>query len=202
MSLLNDALKRAKEAQRPDTRASVSSLRSIEVRSPGTPLFSRVLVAVIFLLLAAAFAFIGLAMTGRLVKKNTVVSQTISAPPVSAPAAAARPVAAVAPSAPVQTAPTPAVIATVATVPPVKLAPAAAPVAAVVVVAPPPPPLVLPDNLHVQGVAYDPVRPWAIVSGRTVYVGDLVKGVRVMEITRNSVTFGSHGQTNLLFVGQ
>ena len=200
MSLLNDALKRAKEAQRPDLRASVSSLQSIEVRSQGTPLFSRMLVAVIFLLLAAAFAFIGLAMTGRLVKKNTVLPQVVSAPPAPTPAAAARPVAAVAPGAPVQT--VPAVVATVATVPPVKPAPPAAPVAAVVVVAPPPPPLVLPDNLHVQGVAYDPVRPWAIVSGRTVYVGDLVKGVRVMEITRNSVTFGSHGQTNLLFVGQ
>ena len=53
-----------------------------------------------------------------------------------------------------------------------------------------------------QGVAFDPVRPWAIVSGRTVYVGDLVKGVRVMGITSDSVTFGSHGQSNLLYVGQ
>jgi hypothetical protein len=185
MSLINDALKRAKEAQRPDKPSSVSSLRTIETRPPARPFISRMLVVVIFTLLAATFTFVGLSMTGRLGKKN------IAAPPV----ALAQPVQpAVAPVPPVPAAPP--------VVPVVVAAPAKPTPAPVAVVAPPLPPLELPDTLHVQGVAYDPVRPWAIISGRTFYVGDLVKGVRVMAITRDSVTFGSHGQTNLLFVGQ
>ena len=173
MSLINDALKRAKEAQRPDRPSSVSSIRTIETRPPERPFISRLLVVVIFLLLAAAFAFIGLAMTGRLAKKNVAPPPVSTAQPVPATVVNAAPGAAVPP------APAP-----------------------VVAAAPALPPLVLPDTLHVQGIAYDPVRPWAIVSGRTVYVGDLVKGVRVMAISRNTVTFGSHGQTNLLYVGQ
>jgi hypothetical protein len=193
MSLINDALKRAQEAQRPDTRSSVSSLRTIDTRPKARPFLSRLLVVVIFLLLAAAFVFIGLAMTGRLVKKNIAMPQiSAPAPPVAAAVTPARqvtapmPVVTAAPVVPDQPAPVPAPV----------------PVAVAVVAVPPPPPYVFPDTLHVQGVAYDPVRPWAIVSGKTVYVGEMVKGVRVLAISRNSVTFGSHGQTNLLYVGQ
>jgi hypothetical protein len=62
--------------------------------------------------------------------------------------------------------------------------------------------LVLPDTLHVQGVVFDSTHPWAIVSGRTVHVGDVIKGVRVMAITADSVMFGNQGQSNELFVGQ
>lgn len=180
MSLINDALKRAQEAQRPNTPSSVASLRSIETRPKDRPFISWVLVVVIFLLLAATFAFIGLAMTGRMATKNVV--------------------------APVQPVPpTPAVLNVTPIVPVVPIAAMAIPVEPIpapVVTSPALPALVLPGTLHVQGIAYDPVRPWAIVSGRTVYVGDLVKGVRVMEISRNFVIFGSHGQTNLLFIGE
>ena len=69
MSLLNDALKRAKEAQRPDIRSSVSSLRTLDARPKERPFIGRLLVVVIFVLLGAAVAFIGMAMTGRLAKK-------------------------------------------------------------------------------------------------------------------------------------
>jgi len=196
MSLINDALKRAKESQQPHHPSSAASLRTIEARPAERPYVSRMLLIVILLLLGSAFAFIGMAMTGRLAKKNLVLPQV----------AAVRPIAAVfAPSQPVKTAVPVVAVAPVAPVVPVQTAPAPVPVSVVVapvVVAPALPPLVLPDTLHVQGVAYDPVRPWAIVSSRTVYVGDVVKGVRVMEITRNSVTFGSNGQTNRLFVGE
>ena len=190
MSLINDALKRAQEAQRPNVPSGVASMRTIETRPRERPFFSRILVVVIFLLLAAAFAFIGLAMTGRLANKNLVAPQAAIARPAVAV------VAAVAPSQPA------------AVAPPVV---AAVPVAAVAVPPPARPPvvavptntlLVLPDTLHVQGVAYDPVRPWAIVSGKMVYLGDTVKGVQVLAITRNSVTFGSQGKTNRLYVGQ
>ncbi|MEI6193180.1 MAG: hypothetical protein WCS42_02500 [Verrucomicrobiota bacterium] len=187
MSLINDALKRAQESQRPNIPSSVSSIRTIDARPKPRPFISRMLVIVIFLLLSAAFAFIGLAMTGRLAKK------TIAAPQVSPKVA----LAAVSP--PSQPLPTPVAALVPAPVVPSPAAPAAMPKPAPAVA---PTPLILPDTLHVQGVAYDPVRPWAIVSGRTVYVGDQVKGVRVIGITKDSVTFGSHGQTNLLYVGQ
>ena len=189
MSLINDALKRAQEAQRPDRPSSVSSIRIIEAQPEKSPLTGRILVVIIFLLLAAAFAFFGLALTGRLAKKKMADAQ-VSAPRPAATPAPSAPVTAqpVAPAAvvaaPVQ--PAPAKVATV---------PAPAPVPAL-------PPLVLPEDLHVQGLAYDPVRPWAIVSGKMVYVGDVVKGVRVMTITRDCVVFGNNGQTNLLYVGQ
>jgi len=70
MSLINDALKRAQEAQRPNTPARVSLLRTVDTQSKDRPFASRLLVVVIFLLVSAAFAFIGLAMTGRLAKKK------------------------------------------------------------------------------------------------------------------------------------
>jgi len=189
MSLINDALKRAKEAQRPNSSSSVSSIRTIDAWPKNRPFISRMLVVVIFLLLSAAFTFIGLAMTGRLAKNNMVASPVSPAHSLVAVAPPSRPVSVAAPV----IAPAPVVSSHAAPAPVSK--PKPAPVVA-------PPPLVLPESLHVQGVAYDPVRPWAIVSSRTVYVGDMVKGVKVMEISRNAVTFGSHGQTNLLYVGQ
>jgi hypothetical protein len=187
MSLINDALKRAQEAQRPDRPSSVSSIRTIEAQPEKSPLTGRILVVIIFLLLAAAFAFFGLAMTGRLAKKKMADAQ------VSAP----RPTTTPAPAAPVTAQPVAPAAVVVA---PAQLAPAK--VATVPAPAPVLPPLVLPEDLHVQGLAYDPVRPWAIVSGKMVYVGDVVKGVRVMTITRDCVVFGNNGQTNLLYVGQ
>ncbi|HXI71929.1 MAG TPA: hypothetical protein VNN22_16355 [Verrucomicrobiae bacterium] len=204
MSLINDALKRAQEAQRPNPVSGAASIRTIEPRRPERPVTSRLLVVVIFVLLSAAFAFIGLAMTGRLAKKNAAPPKTAPVTPVAAATAPSKPVAAPAPAVvPAPTAAEPVAAAPNAAVP-IAITPAAAsqpapPPAPVVV--PPPPPLVLPESLHLQGVAYDPVRPWAIVSGRTVHVGDLVKGVRVVAINANSVTFGSNGQTNLLYVG-
>lgn len=194
MSLINDALKRAQEAQRPSTASSAASIRTIDTQHKERPFISRMLVVVIFLLLAAAFAFIGMAMTGRLARKNNAAPQVAAAHPVAA--VAAHPVAAVAAAPPVVAA------APIAPVQPAPVKPAPAPVAVVAAAAPAPPPFVFPDTLHVQGVAYDPAHPWAIVSSKMVYIGDTVKGVRVLAISRNSVTFGSHGQTNLLYVGQ
>jgi hypothetical protein len=185
MSLINDALKRAQEAQRPNAPSSVASIRTIPTRPKERPFTGRLLIVIIFLLLSAAFAFIGLAMTGRLAKKDAGAPPMVPAQPVAVAAATAQPFAI----------PVPVAAAAPATPGQPKSAPAAAVVPAL-------PPLVLPDSLHVQGIAYDPVRPWAIVSGRTVYVGDLVKGVRVMKITQNTVTFGNNGQTNFLYVGE
>ena len=54
-----------------------------------------------------------------------------------------------------------------------------------------------------QGVVNDPAHPWAIVNGKTVYLGDKVNGMRVTLISRSSITLtGGQGQTTTIFVGQ
>ena len=46
----------------------------------------------------------------------------------------------------------------------------------------------VPPRPHLQGIVYDPVRPWAIVDGKTVYPGDSVGHFRVKEISKGILT--------------
>jgi len=46
-----------------------------------------------------------------------------------------------------------------------------------------------------QGIFFDPTRPWAIVSGKTVYAGDRVGNFRVKEISKNTVTLEKADKT-------
>jgi len=55
---------------------------------------------------------------------------------------------------------------------------------------------------QLQGIVFDPVHPYAIVSGKTAFVGDSVDGMRVLAISRDAVTLAGNGQTNQLRVGQ
>jgi hypothetical protein len=59
-----------------------------------------------------------------------------------------------------------------------------------------------PVPARVQGIVFDPVHPYAIISGKTVHVGEAVDGMRVMAISRDAVTLAANGQTNQLRVGQ
>jgi hypothetical protein len=59
-----------------------------------------------------------------------------------------------------------------------------------------------PKPARLQGIVYDPVHPYAIVSGKTVFVGDSVEGMRVTAISREAVTLAGNGQTSKLAVGQ
>ncbi|MBE0543445.1 MAG: hypothetical protein IH623_19040 [Verrucomicrobia bacterium] len=52
--------------------------------------------------------------------------------------------------------------------------------------------------LKLQGIFYNPNRPSAIVNGKTVFVGNSVGELRVLAITREAVTLGSTTQTNVL----
>jgi hypothetical protein len=89
--------------------------------------------------------------------------------------------------------------------PPATLTPAVAPIdssseatAAVPAAPPEPPKPVLPK---LQGIFYSPSRPSAVVNGKTVYIGSRVGEARdfvVLEIGRDSVTVASGSQTNLL----
>jgi hypothetical protein len=54
---------------------------------------------------------------------------------------------------------------------------------------------------RLQGIVYDPVHPYAIVSGKTVFVGDMVDGQHVTAISRDAVMLAGNGRTNRLHVG-
>ncbi len=68
-----------------------------------------------------------------------------------------------------------------------------------------PAPIVLAANLpkpaRIQGIVDDPAHPYAIVNGKTVYVGDQMDGQRVTAISPDAITLVGNGQTNQLHVG-
>jgi hypothetical protein len=66
---------------------------------------------------------------------------------------------------------------------------------------PTPAPLVQAEKItppRLQAVLYNPARPSAIVGGRTVFVGDRIREYRVVRITADSVTLVSPTSTNVL----
>jgi hypothetical protein len=162
MSLINDALKRAKEAQHGKPWSGTPPVRPIEVREEERD-YSWILPVIIVLLIVVAVFFLALSVAKRSVKT------IITTPELSA----TQQVATVAPPLP-----PPGVIG----------------VAAINNDAPKP--------TRVQGIFYDSANPWAIISGKTVYVGDSVDGMRVTAITHNGITLTGNGQTNILRLGQ
>jgi len=163
MSLINDALKRARETQRNNTPSGAPPLPPVE--SPAGGGAGWILAAAAILFLAAVGLFFGPALFGH---KAAPVAATrvpeISTPP-STPASA--PV-------PVPTTPPPAAT----TIPP----PAA--------ITNPPPAVVAAESLpRVQGIIFNAARPLAIVSGQTVGVGDRVGTYLVKQILKTSVVF-------------
>ncbi len=63
----------------------------------------------------------------------------------------------------------------------------------VMAVAPPQPP-----GLKLQGILFSPVRPCAIVSGKTVFVGDRLSNFRVAAISKDTITLQSETETKVL----
>ena len=53
-----------------------------------------------------------------------------------------------------------------------------------------------------QAVVSDPKRPSAIISGKSVFVGDKYGDLRVVAITQESVKLVGGGQTNVLVLGE
>jgi hypothetical protein len=163
MSLINDALKRAREAQQKNSPRNTAPLTPADRES--RPVMSWLLPGLIILLIIVACFFIGLAMANRTVTKIVV------APDIASPTQQVE-------SAPEPVLPPPAVIGVAALT------------------------NNLPKPTRVQGIGYDPVHPWAIISGHTVYLGDDVDGMRVTAISRSSITLVGNGQTNTLVLGQ
>jgi hypothetical protein len=53
-----------------------------------------------------------------------------------------------------------------------------------------------------QAVVFDPKRPSAIISGKSVFVGDKYGDLRIVAITQESVKLVGGGQTNVLVLGE
>jgi hypothetical protein len=59
-----------------------------------------------------------------------------------------------------------------------------------------------PSGPKLQGIFYNPARPSAVINGRTVYVGHTVGSSRVVQITRDTVTLVSVAATNVLSLSE
>jgi hypothetical protein len=61
----------------------------------------------------------------------------------------------------------------------------------------------VPARPHLQGIVSDPVRPWAIVDGKTVYPGDRVGHFRVKEISKGTLILeDTNGARQVLLLGK
>lgn len=59
-----------------------------------------------------------------------------------------------------------------------------------------------PAPLKLQAIIFNPSRPSATISGRTVFIGDRIREFRVLNITQDSATLASPGQTNILSLAE
>jgi len=190
MSLINDALKRAKQAQQqnsPDAPQMKVQFRPVEpsqqVKKSDTGIWIAVLI-------------VGGLMIGLVVRQMTRENSPNPKEAKAREIVPANPI-------PQETAP-PAPVAHAATTtstpkpitlqPAVQQAAAALPADKVEEPAKPAPKL--------QAVVFDRTRPSAIISGKSVFRGDKVGDFRVVAISQESVTLVGGGQTNVLVLGE
>ena len=55
-----------------------------------------------------------------------------------------------------------------------------------------------PAPLRLQAIVFDPTRPSAMIGGKTLFIGDKLGELRVIAIDRESATLAGAGQTNVL----
>jgi hypothetical protein len=197
MSLINDALKRAKQAQQQTPPAADGPALNPAEPVPAPPgsgtknllylLIGCVVMGNLLLFVYASKRERKPAEPAHVAAREVPAAVVAAAPahPESAPA--------VAPAATVQAVATP----TIAVAAP-ELVPATnavTEVAAVVAPAPEPP---KPAPLKLQSVIMNASRPSAMISGKFLFVGDRIQGFRVTAIDQESVTLVGNGQTNVL----
>jgi hypothetical protein len=206
MSLINDALRRAKEAQqqtppppspelpfRPVEPAQQSARRGLGLLLP----VALAAVALLLLLFAWGWTQTHGAHTPLEVNARTANGPQATTP---APAVTVRP-------APAKT-PAPAAVPTTGAAAGLAMdatdASADEPLASVeeseatntpaITAAPPP----KPAPLRLQAIIFNPKRPSAMIGGKTLFVGDKVGDLRVVAIDKDSATLAGGGQTNVL----
>lgn len=223
MSLINEALKRAKEAQgnpakpapAPAEKRAEPAMRPVEgpKRSSGSPAVYILSTALVFVLIGAVVLLV---MWTRSEPKTVQQSggpasaalvstaPTAPVPPAKTESAPAAVVQASAPAVPaatiVETAPAVPAAPPVATVEKVVEAQPAAvaqaePSPAPEPVAPPKPPF---PTLKLQGVFYNTVNPAAVINGKTYFVGNVVSDAKIVKIESDRVTVEWNNETRVL----
>lgn len=201
MSLINDALKRTKDAQQQNPPpAGGPPLKVADSAGAKSASGAKTLLYIMVACVIVGNALLFIAIKDRGVKKEAapaIATGSASAQPATATTTPVPTVAAAAPAVPVATA-APAPVAAA------NPAPVATPIAAEtnstevapVVAAQPEPPK--PAPLKLQSIIYNPSRPSAMVSSKFVFIGDKVQGFRVTAIDQETVTLVGNGQTNVL----
>ncbi len=186
MSLINDALKRAKQAQQenaaPPLDLPLRPAEPVQKRSSSLPLLT-VAALIVAVLLGGGFIFMALQKWNATPQVVNATQTDVSLPPMLDSSAM----------------PTSGQPTTTATEPNLttNLPPASTPDASIAATPEPSKPVVP----KLQGIFYNPSRPSAVVNGKTVYVGSRAGEARdflVLEISRESVTVGNGSQTNVL----
>ena len=197
MSLINDALKRAKQAQQRSQPppGNVLQFRPVEPGQRAPRRRDWVVPAVVAVVGILAFVLIWpWARKSEASKSAEPTPQAVvAAKEISAPAAPAanQP----APAQPFPNVATPA--------PAPNSPPAATEANAVASVSPSnEPPAPKPPPLRLQAIVFSPTRPSAMINGRTLWVGDKLGAFRLVAIDHESATLVGLGQTNVLMLDQ
>lgn len=191
MSLVNDALKRAKQAQKKTSQNPEEGpqLKPLEIAPPRRGGMELLVPALIFLIVAAGIYFFS-----QLMRQHGSETPAAAPAPKEVTTAPALPVPALKVAAretapPQNAAQQSSTITVIAT----ESKPSAPSSIVVTADAPAPKPA-----LKLQAVFYDAQHPSAIIAGKTLFVGDRINGYRVAVITRLSVTLISATETNVL----
>jgi hypothetical protein len=195
MSLINDALKRAKQAHTENQRPAPDL--PLRPADPGQNYNSGIPVVLLAVLLIAVVIGGGLILVA--LKRNNAAPQVVHATqPEASSSDTPSPVAATPSSS--TPAPTPVNNSAPATTVASRAQAASGPTPDALAATPnPEPPKTVTPKL--QGIFYHPSKPSAVMSGKTVYVGSRVGEARdfvVLSISRDSVTVANGSQTNLL----
>ena len=194
MSLINDALKRAKEAQQQNQpAASGPPLRPSESAQPQAGSGSKTLLYIMVACVVFGNALLFFAVGWKKESPPAPASASATAPATNLAPVVTTSVAA----APATSAPAPQPVETVTNAAPVSASvtesnsPFALPVA---VVEPEPP---KPAPMKLQSII-NSSRPSAMISGKFLFIGDKFRGYKVTAIDQESVTLIGNGETNVL----
>ena len=195
MSLINDALKRAKQAQQDDPSPLPPGppLRPADPEQRRSVAPGMLLVVVLIIVVSLGGFFVWWVMQERNATQQTANMTAMAAPATPVPPVPVTPQT----SAPQ---PSPAAVATPAAPPAAETASVEFASANAASNAPTvePEALLKPPPPRLQGILYRPGRASAVIDGKAVFVGDSVGEFRVSAITRQNVTLVSASQTNVL----
>jgi len=182
MSLINDALKRAKQAQQdsPDAPQNKVQFRPVE---PGQHPVKKNRTAIWIALVIIAGLIIGFVFRQLTRENNATTPKEVKAREIVPANPASKETSQSAPG-------------SVATPSTAKSGSEAAPAVPINQTQEPMP------TPKLQAVVFDPKRPSAIISGKSVFVGDKYGDLRVVAITQESVKLVGGGQTNVLVLGE